>query len=92
MKLYGYQNEALLTYKQANYTLGLKHAGEHTPDKHGTDGEDLLSVCVGTDVSEPDASQTAQCEVERCDVGAAQRWAANCTIRVRSLQTLAQLL
>lgn len=67
-------------------------AVEHTPDKHGADGEDLLGVCVGTDVSESNASQTAQREVERCNVGAAQRRAADRTVGVRSLQTLAQLL
>lgn len=47
-----------------------------TTDEHGADGEDLLGVRVGGHVAEAHAGEAAECEVERGDVGAAQRGAA----------------
>lgn len=39
-----------------------------TSYQHHTDREDFLRVCVRGDVAEPDAGETAEREVERCNV------------------------
>lgn len=39
-----------------------------TADHHHGDGEDLLAVRVGGDVSEADAGEAGHGEVQRCDV------------------------
>lgn len=42
-----------------------------TSNKHGADGEDLLSVRVSRHVAEAHAGETAEREVQGGDVGAA---------------------
>lgn len=39
-----------------------------TSNKHDADGKDLLRVGVGGDVPKAHAGQTAEGEVERCDI------------------------
>lgn len=64
----------------------------HTADKHGADGEDLLSIGVGTDIAEAYTGQAAEGEVKGSDVGAAHRRAAHCAVDVGRLLTFAQLM
>jgi len=63
-----------------------------TANEHGADGEDLLSISVGTDISKAHTGQAAEGKVEGSDVGAAHCRAAHCAVNVRSLQTFAQLM
>ncbi len=42
----------------------------HTADKHGADGEDLLSIGVGTHVAKAHTGQAAEGKVKGSDVGA----------------------
>lgn len=66
--------------------------GRRTADEHGADGEDLLSVGVGTHVAKAHAGQAAEGEVEGGDVGAGNGGASRRAVDVRRLQTLPQLL
>lgn len=59
---------------QAHYRHGhtgdvLRHTGDVlTADQHDADGEDLLRVGVGGNVTEAHAGQAAEGKVKRCDV------------------------
>ncbi len=64
----------------------------HTADEHGADGEDLLSIGVGTDVAKAHTGQAAEGKVKGSDVGAAHCRAAHRAVDVRRLQTFAQLV
>lgn len=64
----------------------------HTADEHGADGEDLLSISVGTDIAKAHTGQAAEGKVEGSDVGAADCRAAHCAVDVRCLQAFAQLM
>lgn len=63
-----------------------------TAYEHGADGEDLLSVRVGTHVAETHAGEAAEREVECCDVGAAPAGASGRAVHIGHLQPLAQLV
>ena len=64
----------------------------HTADKHGADGEDLLSIGVGTDIAKAHTGQAAEGEVKGSNVGAAHCRAAHRAVDVGRLQTFAQLM
>lgn len=64
----------------------------HTTNKHGADGEDLLGVGVGRDVTKAHAGQTAEGKVKGSDVGATYCRAPQCAVNVRCLKTFAQLV
>lgn len=42
-----------------------------TANKHGADGEDLLSISVGTDIAKAHTGQAAEGKVEGSNVGTA---------------------
>lgn len=64
----------------------------HTADKHGADGEDLLSVSVGRDIAKAHAGQAAEGKVKGSDVGAAHRRASHRAVDVGRLQPFAKLM
>lgn len=64
----------------------------HTADKHGADGEDLLGVGVGRDVTKADTGQAAEGKVKGSNVGATYCWASQCAVNVGCLETFAQLV
>ena len=63
-----------------------------TAHEHNADGEDFLSICVGTHVAKTNAGETAEGEVEGGDVGAGHGGPTHGAVDVRCLQTLSQLL
>lgn len=63
-----------------------------TADEHDADGEDLLSIGVGTDVAKAHTGQAAEGKIEGSDVGAVHCWAAHCAVNVGRLQAFAQLM
>ena len=63
-----------------------------TADEHGADGEDFLSIGVGTDIAKAHTGQAAEGKVEGSDVGAAHCRAAHCAVDIGCLQTFAQLM
>lgn len=63
-----------------------------TAHEHNADGEDFLSICVGTHVAKTNTGETAEGEVEGGDVGAGHGGPTHGAVDVRSLQTLSQLL
>lgn len=63
-----------------------------TAHEHNADGEDFLSICVGTHVAKTNAGETAEGEVEGGDVGAGHGGPTHGAVDVRGLQTLSQLL
>ena len=63
-----------------------------TAYEHGADGEDLLSIGVGTDIAEAHTGQAAEGKVKGSDVGAAHCRAAHRAVDVGRLQTFAQLM
>lgn len=65
---------------------------KRTTNQHDADGKDLLSIGVGTDISEAHAGQAAEGEVQGGDVRAADCRAAHCVVNVWSVQTSAQLM
>lgn len=64
----------------------------HTTNKHGADGEDLLGIGVGRDVTKTHAGQAAEGKVKGSDVGATYCRAPQCAVNVRCLETFAQLV
>lgn len=64
----------------------------HTADKHSADGEDLLSIGVGTDIAKAHTGQAAEGKIKGSDVGAAHSRASHRAVDVGRLQTFAQLM
>lgn len=64
----------------------------HTTDKHGADGEDLLGVSVGGDITKAHAGQAAQGKVKGSDVRATYSRASQRAVNVGYLKTFAQLV
>lgn len=64
----------------------------HTTDKHGADGEDLLGVSVGGDITKAHAGQAAEGKVKGSNVGATYCRASQRAVNVGCLETFAQLV
>lgn len=62
-----------------------------TSDQHDADGEHFLRICVGRYVAKPNASQTAQSKVERCNVLRPDRWSSS-VVHVRLLRLLRKII
>lgn len=64
----------------------------HTANEHSTDGEDLFSISVGTDIAKANTCKTGEGKVEGSDVGAVQCRATCRAVDEWLVQTFAQLM